>query len=277
MPGGYWQRAPTSAATPVAALAAWNAIGEPAIDLVTVQGLGHTRHAAATDLLSLHPNTTLTSGALASASRRLESLPSAEAARVNYRPIGNGRANVEAVVVERPRFPSTRSALVAAGLGLVTDRELALSASNLTGGGDKLTAAWRWWEARPRASLTYASPSRLGVWRTELFTEKQSYGTADSTVVESRRGGAISISNWTTRLLRWEFGAGLDSWKERGETMTLSATLDQRLAARCDLVARYRTRTRGRFQRVDGRCGCRVAIAPPTRRDGARCRRRPRT
>ena len=215
---------------PVAALAAWNAIGEPLIDLVTVQGLGHTRHAAATDLLALKPNTTLTTGGLASATRRLESLPSAEGARVNYRPIGNGRANVEALVVERPRFPSTRSALIAASLGLVTDRELALSVVNLTGGGDRLTAAWRWWEARPRASLTYAAPSRLGVWRTELFTEKQSYGPAVSTIVESRRGGALSLSNWTTRLLRWEFAAGVDSWKERGQTATLSAALDQRLA-----------------------------------------------
>ena len=38
---------------PDAALEAWNAVGEPAIDLVTVQGLDHTRHGAATALLGL--------------------------------------------------------------------------------------------------------------------------------------------------------------------------------------------------------------------------------
>lgn len=215
---------------PAAALQAWNAIGEPTIDLVTVQGLDHTRHAAATGLLNLQPNTTLTSGALASAARRLESLPSAEAARVTYRPIGNGRANVEALIVERSRFPSTRSALVTAGLSLVTDRELALAAVSLAGGGDRLTVAWRWWEARPRLALTYAAPTRLGVWRTDIFTEKQSYGMDASPLVESRRGGAITLSNWTVRLLRWEVGAGLDTWKERGRTASVSAALDQRLA-----------------------------------------------
>jgi hypothetical protein len=214
---------------PTGALEAWNAIGEPAIDLVTIQGLGNTRHAAASALLNVRPNTTLTTSALAAAERRLESLPSAEAARLNYRPIGGGRANVDAVVVERPRFPSTRSALISGGLSLVTDRELTFSAVNTTGGGDRLTAAWRWWEARPRVSLTYAAPSRFGVWRTVVFTEKQTYGADGSSIVEARQGGGIQLSNWTTSLLAWSVGAGLDSWKDRGRTATFSVALDQRL------------------------------------------------
>ncbi|MDQ3487314.1 MAG: C39 family peptidase [Acidobacteriota bacterium] len=213
-----------------AALQAWNRVGEPTIDLVSVQGLGRARHASATSLLDLQPGTTLTSSALASAERRLESLPSAEAARVNYRPLGGGRASVEAVVVERPRLPSTRSALITAGLSLVTDREVSFSAVNVTGGGDRLTAAWRWWEARPRLSLTYAAPSRLGVWRTELFTEEQTYGTESASIVESRRGGGINLANWTAGLLGWSLGAGLDKWGERGQTATFTATVDQRLA-----------------------------------------------
>lgn len=215
---------------PHAALEAWNAIGEPAIDLVSVQGLERTRYDAAAALLNLQPGAALTTGALASASRRLESLPSAHAARVTYRPIGNGLANVEALIVERPRFPATRSALIASTLSLVTDREVALNAVNFTGGGDRVTAAWRWWEARPRVEMSYAAPSRLGVWRTEVFSETQSYGPGAATLVESRRGGGITLSNWTSGLLRWSLGAGLDSWKERGQTATLSAALDQRLA-----------------------------------------------
>ncbi len=212
------------------ALQAWNQVGEPRIDLISVQGLGRTRHAAATSLLDLPSNTTLTSSALASAERRLESLPSAEAARVTYRPVGGGRANVEAVVVERPRFPSTRSALITTGLSLVTDREVSFSAVNVTGGGDKLTAAWRWWEERPRLGLTYAAPSRLGVWRTALFTEKQTYGNEGASIVESRRGGGISLESWTPRLLGWSIGAGVDKWGDRGQTATVSASLDQRMA-----------------------------------------------
>jgi len=214
---------------PAAALAAWNAIGEPTIDLVSVQGLGRTRHEAASGLLALRSGTTLTAAALAAGAKRLESLPSAEAARVHYRPIGNGRANVEAMVVERPRLPSTRSALITAGLRIVTDRELAFSAVNITGGGDRLTAAWRWWESRPRVSLAYGAPSRLGVWRTEIFTEEQTYGADGAALVEDRRGGGLTLSSWTTRLLGWTVGVGVDSWHEAEETASLSAALDQRL------------------------------------------------
>jgi hypothetical protein len=137
---------------------------------------------------------------------------------------------VEAVVVERPRFPSTRSALITTGLSLVTDREVSFSAVNVTGGGDKLTAAWRWWEERPRLGLTYAAPSRLGVWRTALFTEKQTYGNEGASIVESRRGGGISLESWTPRLLGWSIGAGVDKWGDRGQTATVSASLDQRMA-----------------------------------------------
>ncbi|MEX1129893.1 MAG: C39 family peptidase [Vicinamibacterales bacterium] len=228
-----WRILATSAyvgGDPAAALKAWNAIGEPVIDLVTVQGLDRTRHAVVTSLLNLPPNTALTSGGLAAAARRLDALPSADAARVTYRPIGSGRANVEAVVVERPRFPSTRGALLNAGLSLVTDREIALSAASVTSGGDRVTAQWRWWEARPRVSLAYEAPSRVGVWRTEVFGEKETYGAEPASVVESRQGGSLALSNWTTTLLRWEVAAGIDHWRDRGRTATVTTALDQRLA-----------------------------------------------
>jgi hypothetical protein len=148
---------------------------------------------------------------------------------VTYRPIGNGRANVEAVIVERPRFPATRGALLATGINLITDRELSLSASSLTGGGDRLTASWRWWEARPRVSLAYEAPSRAGAWRAEVFGEKQTYGSETASVVESRQGGSAALSNWTSTHLRWDVGAGIDNWRDRGRTATMTAALDQRL------------------------------------------------
>ncbi|CAN5869449.1 hypothetical protein BH24ACI5_BH24ACI5_21070 [soil metagenome] len=227
-----WRILATSAyvgGDPAAALEAWNAIGEPLIDLVTVQGLDRTRHAVATALLDLRPGEPLTTGGLAAASRRLASLPSADAARVNYRPIGSGRANVEATVVERPRFPTTRSALMTAGLGLVTDREVALSAASLTGGGDRVTGTWRWWEARPRVELAYQAPSRTGVWRADVFTEEQSYGEQNAAVVESRQGGSVTLSNWTPTLLRWELGGGIDRWRNSDRTASLTTAFEQRL------------------------------------------------
>src|SRR5687768_12061682 len=140
---------------PRAALEAWNAAGEPRIDLVTVQGLTRTRHSVASALLDLPPDVVLTSQRLAAAEKRLGELPAAEVARVNYRPQPGGRANIEAMVVERPLLPTLRSGLIKSGIGAIVDREVSLTASSPTGGGETVRAAWRWWEARPRLSLAY--------------------------------------------------------------------------------------------------------------------------
>lgn len=214
---------------PEEALAAWNAVGEPVIDLVTVSGLDRTRHSAATASLGLEPRTPLTAASLEAARKRLSDLPVAEAARVIYRPLGNGMANVEAVVVERPLFPTSRMAIASTAVRVVADRELAGGVAGLSGGGDLFTASWRWWAHRPRVAVSYSAPSRLGVWRAEVYGEEQTYGTGAPDVVESRRGGSLALSQWTTTLTRWQIGVGLDSWKGRGRTASFAAAVDQRL------------------------------------------------
>ena len=215
---------------PRAALDAWNAVGEPRIDLVTVQGLTRTRHAVASSLLDLPPDVVLTSERLAAAEKRLGELPAADVARVNYRPQAGGRANVEAVVLERPLLPTSRGSLVSLGLHAAIEREVSVTASSLTGGGETFTAAWRWWEERPRVALVYAAPSALGLLRAEVFSEKQAYGRGGVPSVESRRGGRVSLANWTTTLLRWEIGTGLESWGNERRTALLFASADQRLS-----------------------------------------------
>jgi hypothetical protein len=156
-------------------------------------------------------------------------LPAAEGARVIYRPIGNGRANVEAVIVERPRFPTSGSAIASAAVHLATDRVLSASAANVTGAGDLLSFSWRWWERRPRIELSYQAPSRLGTWQVSGYGEKQSYRIAASDVIERRKGGALSLSRWTDRLTRIEAGVSLDAWGSRGQTATITSALEQRL------------------------------------------------
>ena len=49
-------------------------------------------------------------------------------------------------------------------------------------------------------------------------------------VREVRRGGAVTVSNWTTTNLRWEVGGGVDVWPDRGRTAALNVGADQRLA-----------------------------------------------
>jgi len=212
------------------ALAAWNAAGEPTIDLVNIQGLGRTRHAVASALLGLSPGAVLTRSRLAAASRRLGELPSAEIARVTYRPLGGGLASVDAVVLERPRWPTAPLALASTAIRLGTDRELAVSVSGLSGGGERLEATWRWWKGRPRVGVSLAAPSPAGVWRVEAFGEEQAYGVAPGNV-EARRGGSVSLSNWTSTLTRWQVGAGLDVWPGTGRTVSARLDVDQRLDA----------------------------------------------
>ena len=87
------------------ALDAWNRVGEPIIDLVNITGLDRTRYSVAARTMALEPRTQLTRGNLTAARRRLSELPSAQAARIAMRPGENGRARVDAAVIERPLVP----------------------------------------------------------------------------------------------------------------------------------------------------------------------------
>lgn len=213
---------------PAAALEAWNAAGEPTVDIVNVLGLDRTRYAIATRLMGIDTGTVLTPRQLAAAAKRLRELPSAEAAQVNYRPLGGGRAAVEAVVVERPVFPTSRARLAAAALRFATDRELAAEVASPTGGGELIGAAWRAWRHRPRVELSLATPSRAGIWRAAVFGEEQSY-IGDERFTERRRGGYVSLSQWTPTMTRWEIGAGVDAWGGDERTVSVSGSLEQRL------------------------------------------------
>lgn len=215
---------------PLEALDAWNAVGEPTIDIVNVLGLEHTRHSSATGAMRLNVQEVLTRAALATAGRRLGDVPAAQGARVNYRPLPGGRAAVEAVMIERTRSPLTRAGLTVMGLRAATERELALGVANPTSSGDLLSASWRWWKDRPRVAVSYAAPLGFGgVVRTDVLYDEQTYGS--SGVSEVRQGGTLSVSDWTTAGLRWEASAGADVWRDRGTTFAIGGRLDQRVAS----------------------------------------------
>ncbi|HXG72322.1 MAG TPA: cysteine peptidase family C39 domain-containing protein, partial [Gemmatimonadaceae bacterium] len=83
------------------ALMAWNHVGEPLIDIVNVRGLERTRYLAALNAMRLQPGQVLSTRDFVAAGRRLSELPAAQGSRVLYRPLENGRAAVDAVVIER--------------------------------------------------------------------------------------------------------------------------------------------------------------------------------
>jgi hypothetical protein len=216
---------------PLAALEAWNRIDEPRVDIVRIGGLDRTRHAVAARTIDIQPQTLLTVAALERARRRLAELPSAQTARIVYRPGENGLAQVDAVVVERPMLPTSKTALLSTGLHLVSDRELAVAIASPTGGGELWTAAWRWWERRPRVALGFSSPAPFGgVWRVEAFDEKQTYGRPAVSIAEARRGASAGLADWFGAAVRWDATIGVDRWREHGRAALLGAGIERHLS-----------------------------------------------
>jgi Peptidase C39 family len=197
------------------ALDAWNRIGEPTLDLINIAGLERTRFTVATHTMGLEPQTTVTRRSVTAARRRLAELPSGEVTRVSWSPDENGRARVDAAVIERPVFPRSAVSIGTIGLRAMTDREAIVTIASPSGGGEAWTASWRWWEHRPRVALGFESPApRGGVWGVSLFDERQSYEVTDGVFEESRRRADFHISNWTVGGIRWEGTVAVDRFSE---------------------------------------------------------------
>jgi hypothetical protein len=216
---------------PDRALDAWNRIGEPVVDLVNVAGLQRIRYEVATRLMGLEARELLSADKLVHARRRLSELPAATGSRVSYVPTEDGRANVEAAIVERPMLPAGVVPLAALAVRSVVDREIAATVATPSGGGETLTAGWRWWEKRPRVSFSFETPSpslRAGsVWRVEGFYERQPY-SSDREFEETWRGARFSVADWVTRTWRVEIGVGVDRWDHLGTTGSIAAGLQRR-------------------------------------------------
>ena len=142
-----------------------------------------------------------------------------------------GRAQVDAVVLERPLFPTGVIPLAATALRAVTDRELAGAMASPSGGGELWTASWRWWERRPRVAVGLAAPSPYGgVWRVEGSAERQTYANGAAITEETERRVAFEVSDWTQLGIRWAVNAGLDSWSDTGASFSLGVAGEQRLS-----------------------------------------------
>ncbi len=193
------------------ALDAWNRVGEPIIDLINVTGLERTRYQVAARVMGLETQALLTRQDLIAARRRFAELPAAQVTRVSMRPRENGRAQIDASIIERPLVPSSPIALTAVGLRALTDREAMVTVASPSGGGEAWTGTWRWWQRRPKLALAFDSVAPFGgLWGVSIFGERQTYDTGTTLHEESRRRGEFHVSNWSARGLRWEGTAGID-------------------------------------------------------------------
>jgi hypothetical protein len=208
----------------LAALAAWNRIGEPRTDLINIKGLEHTRYMVIADAIGVRPKTVLTPDALRLAERRVLAVPAIAAARVSFQPGESGRAQIEASVVERTRAPTNYPSWLGIGLRAATDRELAASVTSVSGGGDVVAASWRWWAHRPMVAMSYAAPGPGGVWRIDASRETQTFGAP--ALEETRTRAGADISNWIDQRTRVRAGAAVEDWSDRPRTAAVSGRLE---------------------------------------------------
>jgi hypothetical protein len=198
------------------ALRAWNETGEPRVDLVRIDGLRRTRQRAVETLLGIEAGDVLTPGLFLRARRRLGELPSAATTRLDYAPVPSGLAELRGAVSERAPYPNGRLAFAAMGLTAAASRELRVATASLTGGGERLSASWRFWERRPRVSVEATAPAPWGgIWGVELFADRQPF-TVASLPRSERDGALLQVSDWRTGHLRLSGGAGIDRWAGRG-------------------------------------------------------------
>ena len=209
---------------PDGALEAWNQIDQPHVDLVAVGGLTHTRQRVVERLLAVPSRALLTPGLFGRSARRLKELPSAEGTRLEYVP-RSGLAELRAHVVERPLVPTDRWSYAALGLMAAARKEVALSSGSLTGGGERVSAGWRFWPGRPRVNLEVLAPAPWGgLWGVDMAAERQPF--SGGTFPTSRRAGAgLTISNWINPWTRMSARGGIDAWDGQGTFGVVSGGL----------------------------------------------------
>ena len=216
----------------IGALEAWNRAGEPKLDLVSVAGLTGTRQRVVERLIGSTPQSVLTPGAFALARRRLAELPSAAATAIEYVPVPAALVELRATVDERPLAPTDLWSYAAIGGIAAVRREVQFSTGSFSGGGERLTIAWRFWPGRPRIALALDAPAPWGgVWGVQAFSERQPFDRLDLSSAE-RSGGGVQLANWISPIVRVAMRGGIERWERGGDFGTAGVGL--RLLSRDD-------------------------------------------
>ncbi len=204
---------------PDGALVAWNHLGQPMLDVITIHGADRTRQPVIANVLDLPPHTVITAAHWARARRRLADLPAVSSTRLSYRPLDNGQIDVDVSVVEPSEVPSGVVGLGALGVESLIQEEISVPVSDLTGSGDVWTMAFRWPSARRRVLFDLATPAPgplPGIADVQGMWERQSYaiGNAGAGIVtrETLRHSSFGLSDWMTGRVRWRGSAALDQW-----------------------------------------------------------------
>ncbi len=198
------------------ALAAWNRVSEPRLDLLSVAGLDRIRQRVVETLLGADPGVVVTSNVILRSERRLRELPAAVSTSLELRPTPGGLAELRATVNERPIFPRDVWSYAALGAIAASRLEIRSGTGSLTGGGERLQAEWRFWPRRQRVGVALDTPAPWGgIWSIAGFRERERFtegGPAD----EKRVGGFFEWSSWATAIAKLSVGAGVEDWDHVG-------------------------------------------------------------
>jgi hypothetical protein len=216
----------------IGALEAWNRAGEPKLDLVSVAGLTRTRQRVVERLIDGASQSVFTPAAFALARRRLAELPSAAATAIEYVPVASALVELRATVNERPLAPTDIWSYAAIGGIAAARRDVEFSTGSFSGGGERLTIAWRFWPGRPRIALALDAPAPWGgVWGVQAFSERQPFDRPELSSAE-RSGGGVHLGNWISPKVRVAMRGGIERWERGGNFGTAGVGL--RLLSRDD-------------------------------------------
>ncbi len=218
----------------VAALRAWNAIGQPTLDTVRIAGLTRSRYQAIVDAIGLRSGALLTADAFIRARHRLEDLPDRVSSRLALRPGEDGFAAVDIALAERATMPRGYAEWTATAAHAAVEREIAVAVPQLTGQGGMWTASWRWWSGRPRVAVAFAAPRVAGlpgVWRVDgsWEAETSSSAIAGTSTRETRTHGGLTVSDWILPNVRCSISGGLDSWNGGRRAAFVGGSIERRL------------------------------------------------
>ncbi len=234
-----WQLAATSRylmGDPLGALAAWNQIGEPRIDAVNIHGAERTPLPVIARAADLAPRTLLTRGTFSRSLRRLRDVPVASTASMKFEPVAGGLARIDIVVVEKPAWPTGRTAWLMFAARPAIQRELRLDIAGLSGIGESAFVSWRFASNRQKVGTGLAFPSPRGLPGVTTFSamwEDQTYaptGSAGERRQESRRRAGLELSDWAAGGFKWKAGAAFDRFND-AEHFALDASLVARPAS----------------------------------------------
>ena len=181
--------------------------------------------------MAIQPNMLLTAEIFDRARRRLGELPDHAVTRLAVKPEADGFATVDVVVLEIAAVPHGPVEWAGAVGRTVANREIDVSVPGVSGQGEVWSAGWRWWQqsARRQRRVRRAAVRTDGRGSGDSRARGSRTPTAaplDSTIVESRTHGGLTVSDWLPHRLRYTVSTGLDAWSGGRKAASIGAGLE---------------------------------------------------